>query len=112
MQNYTLIIFLVLLWVTVFMVGFNAKKIGSIFHYSDNRAYFNGNEAYVKLNKMMEVGDVSLYTFDTYDGGTRISLKAEYNEGDGKAISSFTGEDIEVVINQSYDWAVAKGYIK
>lgn len=108
----TLTTILLLVWLIVFTLGFNFKKITSYFHYSDNRSYLSGSDTYIKLNKIMEFGEISLFTFETYDKGTMVSLTVKFEDGINKVETNFMSPNMDEVINNAFDWSVTRGYIK
>lgn len=91
--------------------GYIAEYMGLV----KSETFIRGSEEYDKFNALIAAGEVSLYTHQWSDEKT-FSLSFKYSKevdrNEERVENSIRATDLSASINELYDWAIQRGYIK
>lgn len=98
------------LGITTLMLG--QGKFIKYFNLADKRSFVGGESSYQKLNKLMSVGDVSLYRSE-FSSEPTVSIRATYSISKTETSEiSIRAKSFDKAVELSYQTALSKGFIK
>lgn len=106
-------------WVVLFVIylGFITwlmfqGKIMRQFNLVDKRQFLNNAMTFEKLNTLMAVGEVSLYSHE-FMSEPNASVNFTKTASDGASVNKrFQEKDLSTAVENAYAWVVANGIVK
>ena len=95
----------------VMMLTTFGGNITRYFNLVDKRSFLT-KESWEKVNALMVAGDFSMYASDGMDGNRWNRISVGYNKSKNESVSkSFNGVDINLMVDEAFDWAQKEGYL-
>lgn len=87
-------------------------KIMRQFNLVDKRQFLNNSMTFEKLNTLMAVGEVSLYSHE-FMSEPNASVNFTKTASDGASVNKrFQDHDLSTAVENAYAWAVETGIVK